>query len=358
MQTDATRLTSDELLTRPIGGCKRALYKSMGFDDEDLSRPLIGLAECVERAGARPMLNLRQVAQRVHDGVIQAGGMPVEFGSLAAAMAWPTAIGVRTSPCRRVSWLPTASRPWPRSTPSMAWSCSVPVTRSCGNVDGRRPSDIPAILLAGGPSEGGVIVDSRASDIGLLDEAVPRFLDGQMTSEQLVELESCVMPSSGSCSYLGTANSMCCLAEALGMSLPGSATMLATDAARARIAAATGRRIVELVREALGTRRIITRDSIENAIRVATAIGASTNVILHITAIASEAEVELGMEDIGRLCQQTPLLGTDEPLGPGVGARLPSRGRHSRGHVPAVATAARRCSDDQWPVRLRERARH
>jgi dihydroxy-acid dehydratase len=191
--------------------------------------------------------------------------------------------------------------------------------------------DVPAIMVVGGPAEGGCIFDNRSSDTTSISEALGMLKAGRIDEETFQKLENRVMPSCGSCSFLGTANTMCCLTEAIGLSLPGTATIPATYADRLRAAQASGRRIVEMIEEGLNARQIMNRESIENAVRVAMAIGGSTNVALHMPAIAYEAEVDLNIELFDSLSRTTPHIAKIFPSG---APNVPDF--HHAGGVPAV----------------------
>jgi dihydroxy-acid dehydratase len=191
--------------------------------------------------------------------------------------------------------------------------------------------DIPAILLVGGPMEGGCTFDHRAADTTSISEALGMLQTGKVDEETYLRLESEAAPTCGSCSFLGTANTMCCIAEAMGMSLPGSASIPATHAERYRAAQATGRRIVEMVHESLTARRIIDQRSIENGLRLSTAIGGSTNTALHMPAIAYEAECEMDMGLFEELCRSTPHIAR---MNPAAAPNVPDF--HAAGGVPAV----------------------
>ena len=154
---------------------------------------------------------------------------------------------------------------------------------------------------------------------------------GRIDEETFARLEDRVMPTCGSCTFMGTANSMCCVSEALGLTLPGSAAIPAPHADRLRAAQASGRRIVEMVEEGLNARQIIRREGLENAIRVAAAIGGSTNVALHLPAVAHEAGQSLPLEVFDRLCRATPHIAKVYPAAP---ANVPDF--HQAGGVPAV----------------------
>ena len=174
---------------------------------------------------------------------------------------------------------------------------------------------LPAILLPGGPMQGGAPFDGRASDLTSLSEGCGMLKAGKIASDELDALEESCCPGCGSCSFYGTANTMCCLGEALGMTLPGGALIPAVYAERTRMAHRTGEAAVRLVKENLTADKIINRESISNAIRVLNATGGSTNGVLHLTAVALEAglsadEVTGLFEALG---DTTPLIAKVNP---------------------------------------------
>jgi dihydroxy-acid dehydratase len=192
--------------------------------------------------------------------------------------------------------------------------------------------DLPAIVVVGGPMEGGCQFDDRASDVSSLTEALGMLNANKITPDTFRWLEDGAGPTCGSCSFLGTANTMCCIAEALGMCLPGSATVPATHAARLRVAQESGRRIVDMIEQGITARDIINGKSLENAIRVSTAIGGSTNAALHIPAVAYEADCcEITMDVFEEFCRSTPHIAKMNPAAP---ANVPDF--HAAGGVPAV----------------------
>lgn len=168
--------------------------------------------------------------------------------------------------------------------------------------------DIPSIVLTAGPMFSGRFQGKRLSLVGDTFEAVGRYKRGELNDEemQFLELEAC--PGEGSCQGLYTANTMACLVEALGLSLPGCATAMAGSAKKKRIAFETGSRIVDLIHSRISSRRFLTEESLENAIRVDMALGGSTNTVLHLTAIAKEAGVVLPLEAFDRISRETPHL--------------------------------------------------
>ena len=284
---------SKKILERPRWSKIRALFKSMGYSDYDLERPLIGLANSWSTI-VPGHNNLRQVAEYVRQGIFQAGGTPVEFGVVGGCD------GVANGHDGMKFILP--SREIIADSVEMMVQAhrldGVVLLGSCdkivpGMLMAAARLDLPAIMIVGGPAEGGCEFDGRASDTTSLAEALGMLKAGRLAEEEFVRLENQAAPTCGSCSFLGTANSMCCTAEALGLSLPGTATIPAVWADRLRAAQATGRRIVGLVEEGVTSRQMINPEGIENAIRVMAAMGGSTNAALHIPAIAYEAGAEL-----------------------------------------------------------------
>lgn len=325
------RWRSKEIMEGHRGTKIRALYKSMGYSNDDLKNPLIGIANSWNTI-VPGHYNLRRVSEYVKQGILKGGGTPVEFGVIAGCDGIANGhLGMRyILPSRDLiaDCVETMAQAHRLDGLVLLGSCDkiVPgLLMAAGRVD------IPSIIVVGGPSEGGCAFDGRASDITSLSEALGMFKAGKIDKETYEKLEDCVMPSYGSCSFLGTANSMCCVAEALGLCLPGTATIPATHADRLRAAQASGRRIVEMVKQGINARKIITRKAVKNAIRVAMAIGGSTNVALHLLAIAYEAEVELEMGLFDELSLTTPHIARIYPAAP------PNvQDFHRAGGVPAV----------------------
>ena len=322
---------SQEMLARPKGSMARALFKSMGYSDYDLSRPLIGVANSWNRV-VPGHYDLNLVSDYVKQGITQAGGTPIEFGVIAACD------GIAEGHEGMHYILPTREL-IANSVEMMAGAHrldAIVLLASCdkivpGMLMAAARLDLPAILVAGGPMEGGCEFDGRAADATSLTEGLGMLRAGVIDAAAYERLEDNACPGCGSCSFLGTANTMCCLAEALGMSLPGSATIPATRAARLRAAQESGRRIVELLRAGRTARQIINRQGIENAIRLNAAIGGSTNAVLHMLAFAYEADVELTVRDLDELSRTTPHIAR---IFPAAAPNVPDF--HAAGGVPAV----------------------
>jgi dihydroxy-acid dehydratase len=276
--------------------------------------------------------NLNLVSDYVKQGIQQAGGTPVEFGVIAACDGIAQGhdgmhyiLPTRDLIAHDVEMMVEAHR---LDGVVLLGSCDKILP---GMLMGAARLDIPAILVAGGPMEGGCEFDERAADMTSLTEGLAMLKAGKIDEETYRRLENCVGPTCGSCSFLGTANTMCCLAEALGLSLPGSATIPATQADRLRAAQESGRQIVQMIQKGITARQIINQKGIENAIRVNAAIGGSTNAILHLLAIAYEADVDLTVDAFEELSRTTPHIAK---MNPAAAPNVPDF--HQAGGVPAV----------------------
>jgi len=191
--------------------------------------------------------------------------------------------------------------------------------------------DVPSIVVTAGPMASGHHGGRRLSLVRDTFEAVGLCKAGRLSEEEATRLEIEACPGPGSCQGLYTANTMACLTEAMGMSLPGTATGMASTAKKERIAQAAGERVVELVRQGITSRQIVTRRSLENAIRMDMALGGSTNTTLHIPAIAHAAEVDVTLDDFDRLSRETPQLTSLRP-----GGELMMEDLEWAGGIPAV----------------------
>mgnify|MGYP000035335647 CR=1 FL=1 len=322
---------SKDILQRPKWSMHRSLYKSMGFSDYDLDRPLIGIANSWNRV-VPGHYNLNLVSEYVKQGIHQGSGTPIEFGMIAACDGIAQGhegmhyiLPTRDLIANNIEMMVQAHR---LDAIVLLGSCDKIVP---GMLMAAARLDIPAIVLVGGPMEGGCNFDGRAADTTSLTEGLGMLQTGKVDEETYLRLEDEATPTCGSCSFLGTANTMCAVAEAMGMSLPGSAAIPATHAARLRAAQTTGRRIVEMVHENLTARKIIDQKSIENGIRLSTAIGGSTNMALHMPAIAYEAECDMDMALFEKLCRSTPHIAR---MNPAAAPNVPDF--HAAGGVPAV----------------------
>lgn len=304
------------LLQGDGGALKRALYKSMGFTDEALEKPLIGVVNTYTSA-TPGHFNLNELCAQAVRGIEAAGGTAMTFGTIAPC----DGIAEGHEGMRYI--LPA------RDLITAGVECMVRAHRFdglvlLGSCDKIVPGllmtaarlDIPAIFCNGGPMLP-ACWRGKHYDGNIVTEAVGWKERGEIDEEEFRRIENLAEPGCGSCAMLGTANTMGCMAEALGMSLPGSACVPAVYAQRMGIAYETGRAAVSLVKRGLTARGIITRDSVENAVRVLMAIGGSTNGIMHLQAIHREAGLgELPLEVFDQLSGTTPQIASVYPASP------------------------------------------
>lgn len=294
----------------------RATYKSMGFTTDDLRRPVIGIANAWSEV-VPGHYNLRQVAQRVKDGIYRAGGTPVEFGVIGGC----DGMGQGHDGMHFIMPSRELIANSIESMTQINLFDGIVLLGSCdkivpGMLMAAARLDIPCMLLPGGPMEGGKVFDGRASDQTSSAEAYGMLSAGKISEEEYCSLEDTACPGCGSCAFLGTANTMCALSEALGMTLPEGGLIPATSARRFAIAEETGIKIMELVEKKLNARQIITNESMRNAIKVCLAMSGSTNAVMHLTAIAHEANLDINvLEEFDSLSRTTPQLARMNPAG-------------------------------------------
>jgi dihydroxy-acid dehydratase len=266
-------------------------------------RPVIGIATTWSEL-APCNAHLHRVAEAVKRGVWQAGGFPLEFPTLATGetLMRPTAMLYRNLLAMEAEELIRAN---PLDGVVLLSGCD---KTTPGLLMAAASVDLPAILVTGGPMLNGKF---QGSDIGSgthVWKFEAELKAGRMTQEQLYMAEGCMSRSDGHCMTMGTASTMACMAEALGMQLPGSATWPAADARRYEVAQEAGSRIVVMVEEDLRPARIMERPAFENAIRTNAAIGGSTNSIIHLLALAGRLGVELSLDDFDELARPVPTL--------------------------------------------------
>jgi dihydroxy-acid dehydratase len=293
----------------------RALLFADGLSRADLGKPFIGIADASSDL-VPGHIHLRELARQVQLGIAEAGGVGFRFGvpAICDGIAMGHA-GMRYSlPSRELiaDVVETVTRAHALDGLVLLTNCD---KITPGMLMALLRMDLPGIVVTGGPMLTGRHAGVRRDLVHDAFEAVGRFRRGEISGRDLAELEMCACPGAGSCQGLFTANTMSCLTEALGLSLPGTATALAVSAEKARLARAAGIRSVELVRSGVNPRRIATRQAFENAVRVDLALGGSTNTCLHLPAIAGEGGVRLLLADFDRLSRTTPRLCSLRPGG-------------------------------------------
>lgn len=273
------KFTSDDILNT-------IFYKANGFSEDDLNRPIIGIANSFNEI-VPGHSNLRQVAEFVKKGIYRAGGTAVEFGTIAICDGVANGhIGNNfTLPSRDLIafTVETMAKAHKLDGIVLLASCDKIVP---GMIMGAIRAGIPAIFLAGGPMLSGAAFGEKSkADLSTIAEAYGMYQIGKITKDDLFKLGTTCTPTCGSCQFYGTANTMCCTTEALGMSLPGSAAIPAVYSERLRAAQQTGEKIVQLVYKGIKPTDIITFKAIKNAIRYVMASGGSTNAVIHLCAI-------------------------------------------------------------------------
>lgn len=297
--------------TGKLGFYHRSHTKSEGFPDDLFDgRPVVGIgASWSELTPCN--VHLHDLAASVKAGVWEAGGFPLEFPTmgLGETIMRPTAMLYRNLAAMEIEEHLRAS---PLDAVVLLTGCDKTTPAA---LMGAASADLPAIVVTGGPMINGRFRGQQVgsgTDLWRFSEEVRA---GTMDPADLVAAEACVSRSNGHCTTMGTASTMACLTEALGMTLPGSAAIPAVDARRKVIAQLAGRRAVDMVREGLQPSAVLTRAAFENAIRANAAIGGSTNAVVHLLAIAGRAGVDLQLEDFDRLGRDVPTLVDLKPSG-------------------------------------------
>ncbi|MCL5942864.1 MAG: dihydroxy-acid dehydratase, partial [Actinobacteria bacterium] len=306
---------SDQVMRGPARAPHRSLFRALGLDSSDADRPLIGIANSYNELIPGHM-HLRSVAEQVKFGVWQGGGVPLEFNVIGvcdgiamnhAGMSYSLVsreniadaveIMVQSHALDGLVLIPNCDKVVP------------------GMVMAAARLDIPVVVVSGGPMLAG---DYQGRKVDLKDvfEAVGAYFRGSITTEDLTALEECACPTCGSCAGLFTANSMSCLTEVLGLSLPGDATVPAPFSARLALARRSGAQAVEVTRRGWGARRFLSPSALRNALALDAALGCSTNTVLHLLAVAAEAGVELPLTAFNEVAGATPHLVRLSPAGP------------------------------------------
>ncbi|MCK9266239.1 dihydroxy-acid dehydratase [bacterium] len=284
----------------------RSLLKAVGLTDEELKRPLIAVANSANEI-VPGHIHLNNITEAVKTGIRIAGGTPVEFGTIGVCDG--IAMGHKGMKYSLVSREVIAD-----SVEIMLQAHQFDGVVLVANCDKIVPGmlmallrvNIPGLLVSGGPMMCGYLPSGESIDLISLFEAVGRVDKGELKEDELKVFEDEGCPGAGSCSGMFTANSMNCLSEAIGLAISGNGTIPAVTAKRIRLAKTSGMRAVQLVEQNIKPRDIATFEAFENAITVDMAIGASTNTVLHLPAIAKEAGIKLDLDIFDRLSKKTP----------------------------------------------------
>ena len=308
-------MNSDRVMKGIQQAPHRSLFNALGFTEEERRKPLIGIVSSQSEIIPGHM-ELDRIAEAVKMGVAEAGGMPVIVPAIAVCDGIAMGhVGMKYSLVTRDLIAD--------STECLAMAHAFDGMVMIPNCDKNVPGllmaaarvNIPTVFVSGGPMMAGH-VDGRKRSLSSMFEAVGSVAAGTMTEEKLAEYEEKVCPTCGSCSGMYTANSMNCLTEAIGMGLRGNGTIPAVYSARIRLAKKAGYQIMNLIKDNIRPRDIMTKDAFMNALTVDMALGCSTNTMLHLPAIAHEAGVEINMEMANEISDRTPNLCHLAPAGP------------------------------------------
>jgi dihydroxy-acid dehydratase len=308
----------------------RAMFRAMGFDDEDLGSPMVGVAN--PAADITPCnVHLGDVADAAIEGVEDAGGMPIEFGTITISDA--ISMGTEGMKASLISREIIAD-----SVELVSFGERMDALVTVAGCDKNLPgmmmasirTDLPSVFLYGGSIMPGEH-EGREVTIQNVFEGVGTYAEGKMSADELDDLERHACPGAGSCGGMFTANTMASISEALGMAPLGSASAPAESEARYDVARRAGEAVLECVENDLRPSDILTKESFENAIALQVAIGGSTNAVLHLLALAAEADVDLSIEEFDEISRRTPKIANLQPGGTRVMNDL-----HEVGGVPVV----------------------
>ena len=308
----------------------RSMLRAVGFEDEDFSKPIVGLANAHSTITPCNM-GIGKLAARAESAIFEAGAMPQMFGTITIADG--ISMGTEGMKYSLVSREVIAD-----SIETAVMGQSMDAVLAIGGCDKNMPGamiaiarmDLPSLFVYGGTIKPGCYKGRDLTVVSVF-EAVGERAAGKIDDDELREVECRAIPGAGSCGGMYTANTMSSAIEAMGLSLPYSSTMAAEDDEKAESAAESGRVLVEAIRNGITARRILTREAFENAITVVMAIGGSTNAVLHLLAIAHAAEVPLTIDDFEVIRERVPVLCDLKPSGKYVATDL-----HRAGGIPLV----------------------
>ena len=305
---------------------RRSFAKSMGYSAEMLSRPVVGIAQTASGFN-NCHRHFPELVEAIKRGVLAAGGLPLDFPtiSLGEVFLAPTSMMFRNLMSMDVEEMVRAQ---PMDSVVLLGGCDKTVP---AQLMGAASADIPAIQLVGGPMMPMAYHGERLGACTDCRRFWARFRAKEVSAAEINEIEGNLATTAGSCAVMGTASTMAAIAEALGMTLPGTAAIPAVHSDRIRAAEASGRQAVAMIGTELRPSRIITEKSVENALRVLLAIGGSTNALIHLTAIAGRLGIKVSLKRLNALSDTTPVLVDLKPTGPYYMSDL-----HAAGGIGAV----------------------
>lgn len=343
----------------------RSLFKAMGYTDEELRRPLVGIANSANDI-IPGHVELDRIVNAVRDGVYMAGGTPITFGTIGICdgiamnhIGMKYSLGSRELIADSIEVMAIAH----------AFDAMVMVTNCDKIVPGMLMAaarlNLPAVIVSGGPMLAGTR-DGEKIDLISVFEGVGAVGSGRMSKTELADIEDSACPTCGSCAGMFTANSMNCLTEAVGMGLPGNGTIPAVMAARTRLAKEAGMKVMMLLKKRITPEKIMTQKAFANAMAVDMALGCSTNTVLHLMAIAREAGVKLDLDAFNRVSKKTPHLCNMSPGGRhhmedlnragGVSAVMRELSRKRLIHADCITVTGRAVKENIKDSRIRDKS--
>ncbi|WP_129113171.1 dihydroxy-acid dehydratase [Halegenticoccus tardaugens] len=328
--TKDSRLRSAEVTEGAERAPHRSMFRAMGFDDEDLSSPMVGVAN--PAADITPCnVHLDDVAEAAVDGIDAAGGMPIEFGTITISDA--ISMGTEGMKASLISREVIAD-----SVELVAFGERMDALVTVAGCDKNLPgmmmaavrTDVPTVFLYGGsilPGEH----EGREVTVQNVFEGVGAYATGEMSADELDDLERHACPGAGSCGGMFTANTMASIAEAIGLAPLGSASPPAESEERYEVARRAGETVLDCVERDRRPSDVLSKESFENAIALQVATGGSTNAVLHLLALAAEAGIDLSIDEFDEISRRTPKIANLQPGGSRVMADL-----HEIGGVPVV----------------------
>jgi dihydroxy-acid dehydratase len=292
----------------------RSIFKSLGFTDREIERPIIGVVNSFNELIPGHM-HLNSITSAVKSGIMSAGGTPQEFCTIGVCDGVAmNHVGMKYSLITReiiADSIEAVAMAHPFDGLVLVPCCDKIVP---GMIMAALRLNIPALVISGGPMIAGKF-QGEDIDYSTCYEAIGKYKKGNLDDDDMKEIEDEACPTCGSCAGMFTANSMNCLSEAIGIALPGNGTIPAVYSKRLRLAKEAGFKIMDLVQNDIKPRDIVTPDSVKNALAVDMALGCSTNTILHLPAIANEAKVEFSLELVNEISNKTPNLCKLSPAG-------------------------------------------
>lgn len=344
LPTEECRVRSDKIKKGPERAPHRSLMRATGLDGSDIEKPIIGVANSYNEF-VPGHVHLDELGEVVKRGITHGGGTPVEFNTIAVddGIAMGHEGMFASLPSREVIADSVELQGFAHQFDGLVLLASCDKILP-GMLMGAARLDLPTVVVTGGPMEAGCF-QGETMDLSTVFESIPKVKEGEMDEEELLDIEKNACPGAGSCAGMFTANTMGAIAESMGLSFPFAGTAPARSTQRNNLAHESGKKVVELVKEAKGMKGLLGPDSLRNGLMVGMALGGSTNMVLHLLALANEAGLDFDLDDVAKVGEKTPHLVEMSPAGPHRVGDL-----HEAGGIPAVMKTMRDRLREEVPV--------